>query len=139
MSDNDNQIKALLSKIEDKRKELGAKPRAVWETNGVISGKNINTLNSIDNCFELTIQLIAERNSITAAADFLDLPELGLSSSKAKYINNALKDLKLRVQILKYDDEKKKLVAMEKKLKDLRSEDLKTADALSDIAGSLGL
>jgi hypothetical protein len=53
-------------------------------------------------------------------------------------IEDALADLKLRVEMLQWDLEKKKLTTLEKQLKDLRSEDLKTEDALESIVRDLG-
>jgi hypothetical protein len=70
------------------------------------------------------------------ACEFLEVD--GAGSELIKGVNDALHDVKLRVEIIKWDNEKKKLSAMEKQLKDLRSEDLKTEDALSALEKELG-
>ena len=129
---NDDKIKALLQSIEDKKSKMGTKPRAVWQTNGVIGEKNLNTISSIDVCVELAAQLMGRRDSIAEACRYLGV------SRDVKDIEEALADLKLRVQIIQWDLEKKKLTVMESKLKELRSEDLRTADALDEISKDLG-
>lgn len=129
---NDAKIKTLLQSIEQKKLQMGEKPRAVWQTNGVIEEKNINTINSVDVCIELAAMLIGRRDSIAAACGYL-----GVSRSGWKDIEDALDDLKLRVKMIQWDIEKKKLTAMETKLKQLRSEDLRTADELDDITKAL--
>ncbi len=52
------------------------------------------------------------------------------SKKSESMINDVLDDLKLRVDILKFDQEKKRLNDLESNLNDLRSEDLKTQDLL---------
>lgn len=136
-SANDTKIKSLLEAIESKKKAMGTKPKATWETNGVINGRNINTINSVDVCVELASALMMTKGYYEQACDFLDVEVV--ESEAVKGINDALTDVKLRAKIIQWDAEKKKLQAMEKKLKDLRSEDAKTEDALGDIAGALGL
>ena len=133
MSTHDEKVQALLKQVNDKKKSLGTKPRGNWN-NGVIDGQNINTA-TIDKCVELAAKLISEKASVTDACVFLGLdPDI---NKRTSVIDGALEDLKLRVAILNYDLEKRKLAVLEKQLKDLRSEDLKTADALSDIMDAL--
>jgi hypothetical protein len=139
MSKNDDKIKALLIDIDKKKKEMGEKPRASWKTNGIlrVSGDeaNINTVNSTDRLVELTAKLLSEKANYSEACQFLGLQEK--TSSKVSLINDTLEDVKLRTQMVLWDIEKKKLDVMERKLKDLRSEDAKTEDALADIAKEL--
>lgn len=132
---NDEKIKELLKTIEDKKAKLGSKPKASWETNGVINGKNINTISSIDSCVELASSLLMQKGFYENACELLGVSKT--ESASVKEIDAALTDLKLKVSILKYSVEEKKLAVLEKQLKDLRSEDAKTADALSDIMSSL--
>lgn len=133
---NDAKIKALLQTIETKRDSLGIKPKATWETNGVINGRNINTLTSIESCVTLASELMLQKGFYDAACNFLEVDAVSLDLVKG--IDDALKDVKLRVQMIKWDNEKKKLTAAEKQLKDLRSEDLKTEDALSSLEKEFG-
>jgi hypothetical protein len=140
MNKNDNKIKILLQTIENKKKAIGEKPKAAWETNGVIpisNGININTVNSVDKCIELVAQLMMQKGNFEKACEFLDLK--AADSSGIQNLNSYLSDLKLRVKIIQWETEKKKLQTMEKQLKDLRSEDLKTEDSLIDIASNLDI
>lgn len=130
---NDEKIKVLLQTIDTKKGLLGSKPVGRLRTNGVIEEKNIHTISSIDVCVELASKLIGKKYAYEKACEFLGV-EVRESGNE---IDDALEDLKLRVMILKWDIEKKKLSALEKQLKDLRSEDLKTEDALTAILKDL--
>ncbi len=66
------------------------------------------------------------------------MPEGPIGSQQACPVGSS-PDLKVRVQMIQWDAEKKKLTAMENHLKALRSEDAKTEDALEDITKTLGL
>jgi hypothetical protein len=139
-STNDTKIKTLLQTIENKNKEIGERPKAHWETNGVLpvaNGININTINSVDRCIEIAAQLIMQKGSYEQACIFLGIKDT--NSLGINLLNEYLNDLKLKVKIIQWDTEKKKIQAFEKKLKDLRSEDLKTEEILSDIASDLDL
>ena len=136
VNENDKKIKALLSATEAKRKELGTKPKPVWKTNGVIESTNINTINSTDKCVVLASRLMLEMSSTRDACEFLGVPLKG--SEHAGYLKDALDDLKLRAQIVLWEAKKKELQTLEKRLKDLRSSDAKTEDALADISKLLG-
>lgn len=128
---NDEKIKNLLSEIENKHKSLGQKPASgSWKTNGVINGTNINTINSIDKCVAILTDILAKSNSIKEACKLLGIDD---SVYIAEY-NDACSDITKRASVIKWDLESKKLKILEEKLKDLRSQDLKTEDALSDIA-----
>jgi len=133
-TENDKKIKELLAQTDKKRTELGTKPKAVWKTNGVLRGKNINTINDISVCVSEAATYLLDRDSIKNACEFLGVEQ---NKSDISQLNDALDDLKLRVQMIVWDGEKKKLQAMEAKLKDLRSHDAKTDDALADIEASL--
>lgn len=140
-TENDNKIKTLLTAIETKREQLGVKPKAAWKTNGVVnvSGTptNINTINSIDKCVKLASSILREQLSFKEACKLLEVHEK--ESEDFLLYNDLLSDIKLKVQIIKWDEEKKKLSQMEDKLKDLRSVDLKTEDDLANIAKNLGI
>jgi hypothetical protein len=133
---NDSKIKTLLKAIEDKKDSLGTKPKGSLETNCVINGRNLHTVITIDGCVSLASELMLQKGLYDQACTFLDVDG---TSDLVKGIDDALKDVKLRVQMIKWDNEKKKLSAMEKQLKDLRSEDLKTEDALATLEADLGI
>lgn len=130
---NDEKIKALLQSIEQKKEQIGSKPKAIWKTNGVIEERNINTITSIDVCVAIAAQLMGKKDSQEKACEFLGVEVKDCGSD----LDDALADLKLRVQMIQWDAEKKKLGVLEKQLKDLRSEDLKTEDALEAITKDL--
>lgn len=136
---NDTQIKALLKAIETKKAEMGEKPRPRWETNCVVpvnGGVNLNTINSVDRCIELVSQLLMQKGFYDDACKFLNVPNS--DSTAINLINSYLADIKVRTVIIKWDAENKKLQAMERRLKDLRSEELKTEDELSELKDLLG-
>jgi len=144
MSKNDEQIKKLLDAITAKRDALGTKPRMVLKTNGILKsnddtrGININTVNTLDICIHSIAAIIGERSSYMEAAKALEV-EYESPKYNGFSIEEWIEDFKLKAKIIKWMAEDKKIKALESKLKDLRSEDLKTADALSDIANSLDL
>jgi hypothetical protein len=131
MSNNDKKINDLLVVINEKKKTIGVKPRAAWKTNGILkydngTHVNINTVTTMAACIDAVAFLLRGQAFYKEAAKLLAVPH---SDEMELY----LEDFKLRASIIKWDEEKKKLDALERKLKDLRSEDAKTADALSDI------
>ncbi len=132
---HDQKVKDLLASVEKRREALGAKPKAIWKTNGVIESVNINTVNSVDRCIEIVAHLIQEQSFTIAACEFLSVEPK--NSERAEYLKDALDDLKLRASIIQWDEGKKKLIAAEKKLKDLRSEELKTEDELASLESEL--
>jgi len=137
MSKNDDQISSLLKSVETKRAALGTKPRAAWKTNGLLkfedgSHVNINTVNTIEKCVEAIAFLLKEQSFVKQASELL-----GVAYSNPTF-DDYIADFKLRAQMIQWDGEKRKLEVLEGKLKDLRSEDAKTADALSSLAAELG-
>lgn len=137
MSKNDDKIKEVLEQIEKSKKELGVKPRLMLKSNGLVklasSTVNINTLNSLEACVEVATEVVKNLNGTHHAAN-----KLGLDPDPyTEGFENQFEDIKLRVSILQYEAKSKKLQAMEQRLKDLRSEDAKTSDAISDILKDL--
>lgn len=134
MSTNDTKIRELLVQIEAKKAQVGTRPRASWKTNGLIgaSKANINTISSVGVCLDLAAELLQKQEYKNKAAQLLEVP-----AEVDPDIADGLDDLKLRVSILKYETEKKKLTALEAKLKDLRSNDAKTEDAIAELANLL--
>ena len=143
MAKNDEKIKEFLTKIISKKTSLGAKPKANYKTNCIIKladddrGVNLNTINSVDKCINLAAKAFLNKSMYSEACKFLEVP--AKDSSKLSETNDILDDLKLRTKMIVWEIEKKNLGAMENKLKDLRSEDAKTEDALSDISKILEL
>ena len=141
MAKNDDKIKELLSVIETKRTALGTKPRMTLKTNGLLKMKdktvNINTVNSLTECIRIVADIIDVRDSFSKAAELLDIETFELPKVNGFSAEDWIEDFKLKVKIILWAVEDKKIKALESKLKDLRSNDLKTADALDDIEGAL--
>lgn len=136
MQNNDTQITQLLSTIEKKKAEIGTKPKAALRSNGLIKFKtgdhvNLNTINDTEKCVDAGAYLLGEQNLRKQAAVYLGVPHVETN------IEDYLADLKVRASQILWDNENKKLAVLEQKLKDLRSEDAKTADAISSILKDL--
>jgi hypothetical protein len=141
MSKNDEQIKKLLGSIKEKRNKLGTKPKLSLKTNGLLKtddgyGININTVNTVEACIVAVATIVVDRDAKSEAAKLLDV-----DYEAPKYngfpLEDWIEDFKVRASVLKWKAEDMKIKTLEKKLKDLRSEDLRTADALDDIASEL--
>jgi hypothetical protein len=131
---NDEQIRRLLQSIEEKKIQIGTKPKASWLTNGVIEERNINTITTVSDCIAIVSKLIGKKEACINACKFLEVLD---DFDYIEGINNSLSDLKLRTQMIKWDIEKKKLNALETQLKNLRSADAKTEDELENIIKTL--
>ena len=138
MSKNDSKIRDMIKLIDTKKKSLGERPRGSFKTNCLFKygadskAVNLNTIHKVEECVRLVAILVSEKNSIKEASDLL-----GVAFESVQYCGYAfedwLHDFKLKSSALSWEEEKRKLDILESKLKDLRSEDAKTEDALSDI------
>lgn len=138
---NDAQIEAYRKKVEEKRNELGEQPKAHYQTNAVLTIQgtkhNFNLLRTTAACVDVAAQLAAYSNSYDQANKWLGTDvklELG-----GYTLEQWIADLKLRTQILEWNVGKAKLDVMDQQLADLLSDDAKTAKAIANIAGELGL
>jgi len=137
MAKNDEKVKELLAVIEAKKKTMGARPKVTaWKSNGILkfgdgSHLNINVAGSVEQCVEAVAYLLQKQSFLTEASKLL-----GVKYAEPS-IEEYIQDFKVRTSMIVWDGEKKKLDVLESKLKDLRSEDAKTEDALSDITQAL--
>jgi len=142
MSKHDDKIKQLLTKIEADKKNLGTKPKVSLNTNGLFRYDNSNHFN---------LNTISDPGYLVRALGFLLEKEttqmeaakrLGIDDYVFDWKGYSLKDwegdFKLRAANIVWNGKQKKLQALQKKLKDLRSEDAKTDDALGEIEKMLG-
>lgn len=141
MTNNDSKIKDLLEVIASKKKELGEKPRASWKTNGILKKgndgyTNINTITDVNVCVSSVAFLLSEKYFQEESSKLLGIPCPEFVWNGASF-EDWVHDFKLRVSMLTWDIGKKKLNSLESKLSDLRSEDAKTADAISNIMKEL--
>lgn len=125
MNANDEKIKELLEKIEAKIKELGCCPKLNLKTNGIFK----NGFISVNvNCATLeqlvdVVVFVQMRNEARKI--------LGLESEEID--NNWIYDCVQRVKQIKWQEEMTRLTEKQKQLKQLISEDVKTANLLSEI------
>lgn len=144
VSINDKKIKDYRKKVEDKRKELGLQPKPAYITNQLLplgnsqtrDKINLNLLNSTADCIGIASQLVLQGMANEKANEILGTKEYIVLGGHT--IPNWLEDIKSRVNLIKWKEEKIKLDAMDKKLQDLLSADAKTMDAIADIASELG-
>lgn len=140
---NDVKIEQYRKTIEEKRIELGEKPRAHYTTNALLKLPeagltcNLNLLNTIPACVDITQQLLMHTQFRDKANELLgtNVPYVIGNYTVEQWVA----DIKIRVSIIEWEAGNKKLQAMDKKLADLRSNDAKTADAIGDIAKELDL
>jgi len=140
---NDAQIKTLLEVVDKKKKELGDKPTRTSITNGLFkyddrNTVNINTVNDATVFVEILSFILDKRKTAEEASK-----RLGVEAKEFTWAGFTLgqweEDFKSRVELIKWNQKKKDFDATNKKLKELISDDGKTAMALEEIAKSLGI
>lgn len=141
MSKNDDKIKALLNKVETQQKDLGTKPKAAWQTNGIFKypdGRffNLNTTQDTQTLVEALAILLEKQSCKKQAAE-----RLGVSSKEFVWDNYPIsdweQDFKKRIEIINWNDKKNQLDETKKKLNCLVSEEAKTEMELADIENQL--
>ena len=139
--ENDERIKSLMKKVTEKKEALGTKPRTVWKTNGLFkftSGNhfNLNVVADKNTLIDALAQMIYIRGSQEEAYKLL-----GVTASEFVYsgysFDDWVSDFKLRISIIQWEAEKKKLEEMEKQLAKLISADAQTEMALDEISKAL--
>ena len=142
MPKQDGKIKQLLTKIEADKKKLGTKPRLSWNTNCMFryddsNRLNLNTVKDTGVLVDALAFLLGKQTARDEAAK-----RLGVKLQGFEWFGYSLKnwedDFKLKAQTIEWNLQQKKLVALQKQLKELRSEEAKTDEALSDIEKMLG-
>jgi hypothetical protein len=138
MSTHDKTVQTLLKKIEAKRQSLGKKPSMIWKTNAVlqihgICEWNLNTVNNLPTLVECAAAVLRETNQFKEAAKVLgvETPERFIGVYPTK---DWISDLKKKAKIIQWNEQKKELDSLERKLKQLLSTDGKTAAALEEIS-----
>jgi hypothetical protein len=136
---NDSKIKEFRTKVEAKRAALGDKPRLAYVTNGQLdlNGNriNFNTVNTEEKCMEIVRYLLTAQHFTALANEILQ------TNIKPKFgdftVEQWIEDIKQRVKLIVWERNKKKLVAMDKQLAALMSDDARTADAIANIGAQL--
>lgn len=144
MSANDKKIEQYRQTVEAKRADLGERPRPAYATNQLLkldpndSKKvNLNLINTPAHCVEVTRQLMVQNMAHDEANAALGTDEPFNIDGYA--VTQWIDDIKLRLSVIRWNAEKVKLDAMDKKLAGLLSEDAKKSKAIDDIASELGL
>ena len=136
---NDAKIKEFRDAVDAKREKLGSKPKMAFATNASLElgGEriNLNTLSNTGSCVSVVRSLLIAKKFTAEANKVLGTNEPTKFGDFT--VDQWIADIKLRVKLLTWEEEKRSLAAMDKKLAALRSEDLRTSDALSDIADQL--
>lgn len=138
---NDTKIKTLLQRVEEKKEELGRKPRARWNTTGVFkcpeNDFNLNTIQDPKILVDAFSYLLREKSYREEAAQLL-----GVEVSPFKWDRFTLEewqeDFRLRINILAYNKRKRELAELQAKLTKLISEETKTEMELENIESLLG-
>jgi len=142
---NDAKVKELLALVEKQEAEIKGTKRRTLVTNGVFpdsqSGKgmkfNLNTVTDPVILVNALAEIMGIKANFDAAAKELEV------NAEFKWGNYTIEewteDFKDKIVDLQIKAKKKLLAKTKKQLKDLRSEDAKTEDALSDIKDVLGL
>jgi hypothetical protein len=142
MAKNDEKIKQLMGLVDEKKAKLGKKPATTLKTNGVFKmfgdGRhtNINTINDMSLAVGIVKHLIMERKYIEEAEKLLGV-DSGETTWDGYDVDEWIFDIKTRVSIIQYNEEKRKLAKLEKSLQNLISEDAKTEMELDNIADLL--
>lgn len=142
MLKNDNKIKKMLEAVKVKKKALGTKPKPHFRTNmHFTTGGNVinlNILSTRESIMDFLHTLASKELSNERVQSWLSL-KVPYPMVSNFTLNDWKQDVMLKLEILNWDEEKKKLSLLEKQLADLRSEEAKTTDAIDDIAESLGV
>ena len=138
---NDKKIEEYRKKIEDKRSQLGKRPKVNLETNGLIklpsTTININTLSTERACFDVATSLAQIQLGMNQANEWLDTSFDIMPQGES--LSDYIKDIKQKIAIIRWDSEKRKLNEMDAQLEILLSNDAKVTNSINDIAKNLGI
>lgn len=141
MSNNDNKIKSLLSKVESQQIALATKPKVSWLTNAIFKYTdtnffNLNTVKEPQILVEALSFLLEKETTLAHAATLLGVDVKPLMW-QGYAVSDWQADFKKRIDIIKWEEKKTQLEAMKKKLSSLVSEETKTEMELSVIESML--
>ena len=138
MSKNDDKIKKLMAAVEDKKKAMGPRPKVSFDTTALFklpngSSFNLNVVSDSKTLVELLAYLLEAQARIEEASEMLGLDTPDEFKHCGFKVSKWAGDFKQRLGAIKWDEEKKRLVALEQKLAKLISEDARTEIELADI------
>jgi len=138
---NDETVKKLIKLVEKKKAEMGKRPKVSLETNGVFKFRsgghlNLNTVSSTRTLVSALSFLLQEEGTSERAAEMLgvEVPEFTWDNyTVAQWAG----DFKQVSRLIEWRGKKKQLDALNKKLDQLRSEEVRTEMELDSIAKML--
>ena len=138
MSKQDEKIQTLLKTIENKKEKMGKRPRATLHTNGLFlmpndDRYNLNTISDEEVLIEMLRVLLMNKSYRDEACKRLGVEDVKEFTWQGFTLDDWEHDLKLRASMVMWDKENKKLALLEKKLKELVSEETKTQMEIDDI------
>ena len=138
---NDKVIAQYQAKVEARRKSLGAQPKVQYVTNALFpsaQGKvNLNALTDVAQYVDLIQFIFLSTSTHELACEAMEVTEDLTFGSYAS--EEWIQDIRSRKDLLVWNEGKKELTAADKKLAALLSNEAKTANAISDIVGSLDI
>jgi hypothetical protein len=140
---NDTTIKALISKIEEKKSALGVKPKANWKTNAIFKYDsqyfmNLNTISEIEPIVDALSFLYIKYEATKKAYETLGISAPIQFTWTGYTIAEWESDFKTKVTQIYWEAENKKLKELEAKLRSLVSEEVRTEMELESISKLLG-
>jgi hypothetical protein len=137
--ENDIKIQELLKKVEEKKAAIQKAERPVWETNCSFRWSSNSTTNlhvaDVDTLVSMLAFLIRQSESHATAEAALNVESPFLHGGFT--YKQWLKDIKLRLSILEVATTKKQLAALEEKLNQLMSPEMKAKKSLEEIEALL--
>ena len=122
----DDKVKELKIVVDKKTKELGIEPKADYCTNLKYGDVNLLTC-SLDKLVELLADVLYKEEKLSEASALMEVDNYKNTVTPYKL------DIILRGKILNYKARKVQLQSLQKKLDDLRSEDLRKQDELGSL------
>jgi hypothetical protein len=142
MAKNDEKIKTLMGVVTAKTKALGTKPKINHVTNALFGYGadqrriNLNTINDEGTFVDMLAFLLDKEAHYIQACKALDVDvTFGWGGFT---VAQWTEDFKSHVDTIQWKKRSNELAQLETKLKELRSEEAQTEDALDDIAALLG-
>lgn len=138
---NDKLIEQYRKEISKLRDSLTEKPKVSFTTKGIFmiekTPVNINVIPTVQQCVEIAAYLADGSLAFNEANKQLGTDEPYLVEGYS--IDDWYSDIKQRIALLRWQQEKTKLDKLDKKLEELLSEEAKANLTIKDIAKELGL
>lgn len=136
MSKHDEKVKGLLLEVEKRKLELGQKPKATLNTNGILKFNdrdhiNLNTINDINTVVTAYGYILNEYSKAETAIKNLGIEHTFIFGGYS--LEDWHSDFQYRTNVILWNKKESDLNSLQKKLESLVSEDLKTETELDNI------